>query len=55
MMEHTMETTTVYWAYIGITEKNKYTTLMGHIFCVQGVVGWVSLKGASIFKYGYGS
>ena len=54
MMEHKMETTTVYWAYIGITEKNMETTLMGYIFCIQGVVGWVSLKGTSILKYGYG-
>ena len=36
--EKTMETTIVYWSYMGIREKNVESTIMGYIgFRVQGL------------------
>ena len=39
-MEKKMETTTVYWGYIGIMEKKMETTIMGYIgFRAYGLLG----------------
>ena len=43
MMEKKMETTIVYWGYIGIMGKNMETTIMGYIG-VRGSLG--GLKGS---------